>query len=118
MSIPWTAPLRFAVEQHLSHHPLESGECRQLAKALFPLAQEIDEKARALSLTPKIGRYLAAKVPQGRRWAYHITVEVHDHRVDAWTGADGVLATTYLDALFQYPTFITEKAIDIDKEPE
>ena len=107
MTVAWSDEQRNQVQDALTHHPLDSGQCAALARALLPVAVELDPGAHNVLLTPTSGRYLVLR-DRPRRWYYHATTAVANHRVDALTGADGHSATTYLPHYFLYDDTIRE----------
>ena len=69
---------------------------------MLPIAQQLDRRARAWKLTPRLGRFVVPRSDVGQRWFHHFTVEVDDHGVDALTGPDGTSWQHYLPTHWQH----------------
>lgn len=115
MSIAWSNEQRSKVRAILGRHPPHSGRCANAARAILPLARELDESARPWKIVPALpgAKFVMLKnPPPGLAWAHHITVEVSRHCVDTLPGVDGHLRETYLATFFEAPEH--HQIVDVD----
>ena len=117
MPVPWTPQQAVLVDTLVSSHPPSSGRCVELARAILPIALELDSGARALLLRPKPnrGRFVVPRAGE-RRWYHHALVDVDDHGVDALTGAEGTPLDVYLSTHWRFPEALALAAHDLTPE--
>lgn len=117
MPVTWRDEQRTKVEQCLERHPPDSGMCLEAAREILPVAVQLDGGATAWKLVPRRGRLVVPKtVRLARPWWHHFTVSVQAHYVDALTGPDGTIATTYLEEHWQFPEWISMQPDDLRED--
>ncbi len=52
MAVRWNDDQQLRVEAALSMHPVESNRCGDAARAILPVAKELEDRARALLILP------------------------------------------------------------------
>lgn len=117
MPVPWSTHQADEVSALVSGHPAPSGRCVELARALLPIALELDAGARTLVLRPKPhrGRFVLPRTGE-HRWFHHALVDVVDHGVDALTGVNGTPMRDYLPTHWRYPEALSLFAHDLTPE--
>ena len=105
MAIDWNELQRSRVGDILDEHPLTSGRCEDAARAILPVASDVDTGARIrhLKARPGQGRFVLPRAKLGARWYHHASVQAQHHYVDALTGVDGTPGPRYLEDHWQYP---------------
>jgi hypothetical protein len=105
MAIPWSEAQRWRVSTALRRFPPQSGCCEDAARAVLPVAREVDPSSCGILIKPAgRARYVLPKVPlDGSPWRFHVTVRAREHYVDALTGADGTSIDAYFAQHWKYP---------------
>ena len=116
MAVDWTAEERPKIDAAIHSHPLDSGRCAALARAVFAVGIQRDPETRGRQVRPKdsAARFVVPKVPLKRRWGTHTFTEAHGHAVDALTKSDGCAADEYLRTYWQYPEFLLLHGVDLE----
>jgi hypothetical protein len=118
MAVAWTEDQEAAVKEQLQIYPAATGLCRNLARALLPVARERDEQSHGLLILPKPGKgyRVVPKVSLFGSWDHHFTVGVDGHCVDALTGASGTERDQYLARHWQYADAICIERCSLEDE--
>ncbi len=103
MPIAWKPPQAQKVTNALAKYPPQSNRCELAAKAILPVARQVDSSSRALKIKPAgRARYLMTNVSlNGEWWRHHVTTEVSEHYVDSLTGTPGTLVIDYFTEHYQ-----------------
>jgi hypothetical protein len=114
MAISWNDDQRALVERALHKYSWKGDRCAAAARAVLPVAKEIDRTAYGLLITGRDeAPFILTKEPKRRKFDYHVLVEAEEHRVDAITGADGWNAAEYLNRYWQYPKELNVEPVDV-----
>ncbi|MFO0607856.1 MAG: hypothetical protein U0324_32130 [Polyangiales bacterium] len=122
MAIGWTGVQRVTVDGVLARFPPDSGRCADAARAIVPIARDVDPTARGRLIQPDPVLAPRARfvVPKRCRlsasWFHHVTVEAAGHCVDVLTGPDGCEVASYLDAHFEYADVLRVDEVDLSRE--
>lgn len=112
--IDWSRAQKSRVVRILTRHPPESNRCAKAARALLPIAQEVDGAAQALVIEAQDAIYVQPKNVTSR-WLHHVTVSAAKHYVDALTGPDGHEQATYLEHFFNHPEHHVTRPVEPDE---
>lgn len=115
MAIPWTGPQSDRVGALIGAHPPDGGRCADLARAILPIARDLDGNAHGCVIRPLPGhgRYVAPRVG-GTMWRHHVTVGVAAHFVDALTDVPGTPSADYPDAHWLHADALSIKPDDLE----
>lgn len=116
MPVNWTDEERSDVDLAIARHPLESGRCAALARAVFAVGVRRDERTAGRQVRPRhsAARFVLPRKPLRRHWGTHTFAETHRHAVDALTKTDGCPADEYLGAHWQYPDALAIYEVDLE----
>lgn len=103
MAVDWDEEQAQHVTAVLAKHPPRSSECELAARAILPIAHELDPSSRAIKITPAgRARFLATRVSLGGAWWFHhVTTEVTEHYVDCLTGTFGTETVDYFASHYE-----------------
>ncbi len=100
--IRWKPDQEKRIAKILRRHPRTSDRCARAAKAILPVALEVDGAAHARVIEPVGAVYVQPK-DLDVRWTHHVTVAVDAYHVDALTDPPGHDQATYLEHFFDEP---------------
>lgn len=107
MAVSWSKVQRRRVASAVRRYPCALSRCGDLAVYVLPHAVQVDGSAEILEITPVGGeRCVIQARADVRPWAWHYTVAVEAHLVDALTGADGMDRSAYLAHCWLDPTLL------------
>jgi hypothetical protein len=101
--IRWKPTQRRRVAAALSRHPVNSSRCAKAARAILPIAQQVDGTAHARLIKPPDGALYVQPKDLNVRWFHHVTVAVEAYHVDVLTGPPGHEQVTYLEHFYENP---------------
>jgi hypothetical protein len=104
VAIKWKDHQAKKVASVLEQYPPQSNKCELAARAILPVARQLDASSRAMRIDP-VGRarYLLPKVElKGDWWRHHVTTEVTEHYVDSLTHTPGTPVEDYFRNHYQY----------------
>jgi hypothetical protein len=113
VSLSWNAAQEEAVAGVLARYPAESNRCVELARAVLPLARQLDAGACVRLIRPRVGRYVAPKQRMPKPWFTHAVTEATLHYLDAFTGPPGIEGDRYLVAHFEHPEDHDVREVDL-----
>jgi len=115
MAVEWSPAQVARVEEAITQHPADSGQCADLARRIVPIGQERDPDAHALLIRPRPrrGRYVLPRIGH-LRWQHHVTSSVEAHCVDALTGASGMERENYLEAFLEFADDLRVERTDLE----
>jgi len=114
MAIGWDKRQREIVSDAFRRFPWTENRCAAAARAIFPVAVEVDARSRGLLLNaPHGARFIISKPPKKRYFDHHVLIEAQQHRVDAFTGEDGHDAASYVDTFWDFGHTLAVTEVDV-----